>query len=90
VAGVRRRALAVRGQRVRRAGEKGRTRPSEAGGGGRRCCADSGDERAFRLAMLGERDVEEAVLRDCEDIVQHGGRGAAVDGHDARAKNLPI
>lgn len=35
-----------------------------------------GEERAFRLAMLGEREVVEEVLRDCEDIVLHGERGS--------------
>lgn len=61
--------------------EKGRTRPSDVGGG-RRCCTrwrDSGEgfgeESALRLAMLGDREVVEAVLRDCEDIVLHGERG---------------
>lgn len=50
-----------------------------------------GEEKAFRLAMLGDREVVEEVLRDCEDIVPHGERGCvwcllAVgdDEHDVR------
>lgn len=66
--------------------KRGRTRPSDVGGGSddavrRRCCArwrDSGEgfgeESALRLAMLGDREVVEEVLSDCEDIVLHGER----------------
>lgn len=34
-----------------------------------------GEARALRLAMLGDREVVEEVLRDCEDIVLHSERG---------------
>lgn len=90
MAGVRIRALAARGQLGRCVGKKERTRPRDVGGGaGRRCWAESGeglgDARALSAAMLGEREVVEAVLRDCEDIAQHGERGA----RRVRAKNLP-
>lgn len=50
-----------------------------------------GEERAFRLAILGDREVVEAVLRDCEDIVLHGERRRVLcllavrdDKHDVR------
>ena len=84
---VHRRVLAARGQFVRCALERGRTSPKDIGGGTggpvmRRCCTrwrDSGeglgDARALRLAMLGEREVVEAVLSDCVDIVLHGEQG---------------
>lgn len=95
--------------------KRDRTRPSDVGGGGavrRRCCArwrfsgeGLGDERALRLAMLGEREVVEAVLRDCEDIALHdeqrrnlsvlavehdvGEVEIAVRVYDVRGKYLP-
>lgn len=63
-----------------------RTRPKDVGGGSdeaviRRCWTrwrDSGEglgeERALRLAMLGESEVVDDVLRDCVDIVLNGER----------------
>lgn len=83
--------------------KKDPTKPNDVGGGcdgmviRRRwaCWMDVGEglgeERAFRLAMLGEREVVEAVLRDCEDIVLYGERGwdlcllaVGDDEHDVR------
>ena len=71
--------------------EKERTRPSDVGGGcggaRRRCCPGDGrgDARALRPAMLGEREVEEAVLRDCADIALHGERGSLLAADDEEA-----